>query len=134
MKGNTLNLTLKRRWFEEILSGRKTEEYREDKPHWQSRFQFIGFPRKFYQVEFRNGYDHDAPRMVLECLGIENKELVVEGLGGGKARRYFVIKLGKILLTRNLEKLRPARCRLHSKLCKRTPCQHAGGRGCRRKP
>jgi hypothetical protein len=33
----TLNLTLKRKWFDMILSGEKKEEYREIKPYWASR-------------------------------------------------------------------------------------------------
>lgn len=33
----TLNLTLKRHWFDLILSGEKAEEYREIKPYWFGR-------------------------------------------------------------------------------------------------
>jgi hypothetical protein len=33
----TLNLTLKRHWFDLILRGEKTEEYREIKPYWVNR-------------------------------------------------------------------------------------------------
>lgn len=137
MTNNTLHLTLKRRWFEEILAGRKLEEYREDKPYWRQRLtRFNGAyteAQPFLQVEFRNGYAHNSPVMCLECRGIDNKHLVIEGLSGGKARRYFVIKLGKILFSRYLSNLRPAKCRLSNKLCKRFPCQYAGGKGCRRK-
>lgn len=33
----TLHLTLKKKWFDMIASGEKTEEYREIKPYWASR-------------------------------------------------------------------------------------------------
>lgn len=33
----TLSLVLKRKWFDMIASGEKTEEYREIKPHWMQR-------------------------------------------------------------------------------------------------
>ena len=35
--GKTLPLTLKKKWFDMILSGEKTEEYREVKPYWVQR-------------------------------------------------------------------------------------------------
>jgi len=34
---NTLNLTLKKRWFDLISNGKKLEEYREIKPYWVER-------------------------------------------------------------------------------------------------
>lgn len=34
----TLHLTLKKKWFDMILSGEKKEEYREIKPYWNKRF------------------------------------------------------------------------------------------------
>ena len=38
----TLQLSLKKKWFDMILSGEKKEEYREVKNHWISRFT-LGF-------------------------------------------------------------------------------------------
>lgn len=38
METKTLQLTLKKEWFDKILSGEKTEEYREIKDYWLSRF------------------------------------------------------------------------------------------------
>ena len=38
MKNNYMILTLKKEWFYMILSGEKTEEYREIKPYWEKRF------------------------------------------------------------------------------------------------
>lgn len=39
--GRTLHLVLKRKWFEMIQSGEKTEEYREIKHHWIHRLCFF---------------------------------------------------------------------------------------------
>ena len=33
----TLTLFLKKKWFDMIASGEKTEEYREIKPYWEKR-------------------------------------------------------------------------------------------------
>ncbi|WP_232297135.1 ASCH domain-containing protein [Capnocytophaga sp. oral taxon 329] len=35
---NTLHLTIKKQWFDMILSGEKTEEYRDIKPYYNLRF------------------------------------------------------------------------------------------------
>lgn len=35
--GKTLTLSLKKKWFDMIASGEKTEEYREIKPYWEKR-------------------------------------------------------------------------------------------------
>jgi len=37
---NTLKLTIKKKWFDMILSGEKTEEYRDIKPYWFNRFMY----------------------------------------------------------------------------------------------
>ena len=46
-----LYLTLKKNWFDLILSGEKKEEYREIKPYWEKRL--IG--KTYDKVIFRNG-------------------------------------------------------------------------------
>ena len=52
-----LHLTLKRKWFNMILSGEKKEEYRELKPYWMKRIlDENGFFRKFDSVIFYEGY------------------------------------------------------------------------------
>lgn len=42
----TLHLTLKKKWFDMIASGEKTEEYREIKPYWIVRFVDINYPEE----------------------------------------------------------------------------------------
>ena len=67
---NTLILNLKGKWFQAIKRG-KTAEYREIKPHWQQRLlDKEGYPRTFDSVEFRNGYQPNAPKLTVEFLGI----------------------------------------------------------------
>ncbi len=47
-----LHLNLKKKWFDMIASGEKTEEYREIKPYWNTRL----YGKEFDLVKFRNGY------------------------------------------------------------------------------
>ncbi len=83
-----LHLTLKRKWFGLIASGKKTEEYRQDKRHWISRLA----GQEFDEVHFRNGYSPTSPFMRVKCNGV--KYDICE-------RHRFVISLGKILEIRN---------------------------------
>lgn len=105
-----LHLTLKKKWFDMIAAGIKSEEYRQVKPYWRNRLwvrdEHIGLDGGYYRdfdiVRFKNGYAKDAPTMDVECKGIR--------FGGGKQEwgaeryhNYFVIKLGKILSISNYE-------------------------------
>jgi hypothetical protein len=82
----TLYLTLHHKWFIEILSGRKTEEYREIKSYWDKRLN------QFYDViHFVNGYGKDKPCMDIECIGIE-KDI---------QNNRYIIFLGKLLKVEN---------------------------------
>lgn len=114
----TLHLVLKKKWFDMISSGEKTEEYREIKPYWEKRLldyksiesyirnlairKYIlnnpidackEFPRRFTHVTFHNGYHKNAPSISLEIKGIT--------LGYGKEEwgapknPVFIIKLGR---------------------------------------
>lgn len=57
-----LHLTLKKKWFDMILSGLKKEEYREMKPYWNKRL--LGKTYDF--ICFRNGYSKHAPKIIIE--------------------------------------------------------------------
>lgn len=108
----TLKLTLKKQWFDMILFGQKTEEYREVKDYWKNRLLYsIGctfkgerlFETEFHKfdfVEFTNGYNKKSPQVTLECKGIE--------IGTGKTEwgaieneTYFIIKLGSEVSRKN---------------------------------
>lgn len=94
-----LRLTLKKKWFDMILSGDKKEEYRDPKEYWLRRLCVLGGTpsltcpknwgansrisscwqcvsedgikiKSFDAIEFRNGYSANAPTMLVECKGI----------------------------------------------------------------
>ena len=133
----TLHLTLKKGWFDMILSGEKKEEYREIKPYWVRRLIWIhqemefqvfdefvndiknqlGLKQRhgsmdellkyfisefacFNKIIFRNGYSKNSPTIEIEFKGIEI------GVGmyvlGAPNYPVFIIKLGKILATKNV--------------------------------
>ena len=93
MKGRTLHLTLKKKWFDMIISGQKTEEYREIKPYWTRRI----WDTEFDCVQFRNGYRADSPTMIVDPIS------VTQGVGnaewGAPPHRVYIITLGDILET-----------------------------------
>lgn len=89
MENKILYLTLKKQWFDLINSGVKTEEYRDIKPYWEKRLE-----NKTYDiVEFRNGYQKDAPKMSFIINEIV-KENGHTQWGAVKGKTYYVIRLG----------------------------------------
>lgn len=114
----TLNLTLKKEWFDKILSGEKTEEYREIKRHWVSilctkhvgemggdlmdRHHVIAYRIKpyFKKICFTNGYGNHRPSFDIECKGISIGKGNPEW--GAPDEDVFIISLGKITAKRNM--------------------------------
>jgi len=118
----TLHLNLKRKWFEMILSGEKTEEYRLIKKHWirqliKNKFSSENYVfeqdiidlivenkehycknriKEFSTITFSNGYNKDSPQFEIEFKGIEIKE-GNPNWGAEKGVKYFSLKLGEIL-------------------------------------
>ncbi len=91
---NTLHLTLHAYWFNEILQGRKKNEYRDITPFWRSRlFHRDGTPKPFDAIRFKNGYATDAPFMVVEFKVLTESDC-------------FDIALGEIIEMANIEKLK----------------------------
>jgi len=82
----TLYLSLKPKPFRDIISGKKKEEYRENKPHWIKRL-FDKNGLRFDEIFFRNGYTRDRPFVRVELKGYEIDD--VDGV--------IILKLGKIL-------------------------------------
>ena len=121
MPAKILYLTLKKKWFDLIADGEKTEEYREIKPYWINRFvdtwEHVGPKKgllpnagnqysyntpkmfaKYDAIVFRNGYGKNAPECIVECLGLG----IAEGRhewGADPDTKYFVLKLGKVITT-----------------------------------
>ena len=88
-----LRLSLKKKWFDLIQSGVKTEEYREIKPYWYHRLH----NKHFDCVEFTLGYpkkDDMSRRMMFNVKGIFIGEGVSE-LGAPDGVNVYVIALGE---------------------------------------
>lgn len=86
-----LHLTLLREWFDLILCGEKREEYRSIKKYWRRRLE----GQHYDEIYFRNGYATLAPWMRVELIEITR--------GRWRGREVFVLRLGKILETRNID-------------------------------
>lgn len=107
-------LTLKKKWFDMILSGEKTEEYRVIKPYWTKRFEnYFGRNYDFSEgghkpiwdsqkrvVIFRNGYGADKPAFNAECTISEGTGK--ENWGAERDTVYYVLKIHRILGGRNI--------------------------------
>lgn len=122
MKIKTLDLVLKKQWYDMIESGEKTEEYREIKPYWVSRlggcFRWCSQTLNNYglyqnrcntcsnlknlnkiasngydAVIFHLGYAKNRPSMTFAI-----KEICIRPgrpeWGAEKGKAYFVIRLG----------------------------------------
>ncbi len=81
-----LHLNLYRKYFDAILKGEKTTEYREVTPYWSKRLE----GRHYDVIKFRNGYAKDAPEMIVEFKGM--------GVDGGR----YAIELGNVLESKNV--------------------------------
>lgn len=86
MEKKVLTLSVKKLWFDKIVSGEKTEEYREIKPYWIKRLTtncevvydvvaetYCGkvLYRPYTHVLFINGYGDDKPRVEKEIEWID---------------------------------------------------------------
>jgi len=85
-----LHLNLFRKYFDAILNGEKTTEYREVTSYWSKRLE----GRHYDVIKFRNGYRKDAPEMLVEFKGM--------GVVTFQTTPTYAIELGKILETNNV--------------------------------
>lgn len=95
-----LDLPLKRKWYEMIESGIKTEEYREFKDYWVVRLgQKVGINnyggphynfRPFTHVRFRYGYTNRTMLREIESMRIGYGK---PEWGAPPGKKVFVIKL-----------------------------------------
>ena len=94
----TLKLVLKKKWYDMIASGEKTEEYRDLKDYWGNRLLEKGRwdCKPFDNVTFYLGYAKNRPSMTFRwiCTGVgEGKP----EWGAEPGKKYFIIKLGERL-------------------------------------
>jgi len=95
-----MTLTIKKKWFDMILSGEKKEEYREIKPYYNSRFdKCLG---KCIFVNFRNGYSKMAP----SCVCIVSVSFGTGKLewGAVEGKIYYVLSIHEIKSLSNMRK------------------------------
>ena len=78
-----LHLNLYRKYFDAIVNGTKTIEYRDKTDYWKKRIE----GREYDIIKFRNGYAKDAPVMLVEYKGFWVSSDFEE----------YEIKLGKII-------------------------------------
>lgn len=86
MEKKVLTLSVKKEWFDKIVSNEKKEEYREIKPYWIKRLTtncevvydvvaetYCGkvLYRPYTHVLFINGYGDDKPRVEKEIVWID---------------------------------------------------------------
>ena len=113
-KKKVLTLTVSKEWFDMVVAGEKTEEYREIKPYWASRLvnqkaksgmvgldEFGGYTcvigkpeyKPYTHVLFINGYRKDSPRIEKEIesitIGKPKKGLCPDKWLGSE---FFIIK------------------------------------------
>lgn len=79
-----LDLVLMHKWFDMIATGVKTEEYREIKPYWESRFSKYSYS----EVRFHRGYTDVT--MQFKILSI--KRGIGKSEWGAPAKEVFIIK------------------------------------------
>lgn len=95
-----LILPIKKKWFDMIVSGEKTEEYREIKPYYFARFHNIwGYPAYWgesHRIGFRNGYSRYSPLIVAECT-LATRTGKPEW-GATPNTDYYVLTIKKIIL------------------------------------
>ena len=85
-----LHLNLFRKYFDAILNGEKSTEYREVTSYWSKRLE----GRHYDVIKFRNGYRKDAPEMLVEFKGM--------GVVTFQTTPTYAIELGRILETSNV--------------------------------
>lgn len=104
-------LPIKKKWFDMVRSGEKTEEYRELKPYYIVRFlKALGFPKteqesvmellqkmeakKPLTILFRNGYSKTSPSFLAECyLSIGKGK---EKWGAVLECEYFILRIARV--------------------------------------
>lgn len=98
--GRTLVLAVDKKWFDMIASGEKKEEYREIKPHFESRFD-----KPITHIKFTNGYGHKVPSVTVELIGMW-KGIPKPGWSEGtieQGTEVFILRLGDIVDPKPIE-------------------------------
>lgn len=89
-----LYLVMQKKWFDEIESGRKIEEYRDKSPFYVSRFcttenDRIKAFKNYKTVILQEGYHTGARRMIIKVDGITLENCFIIHLGAILDRQNF---------------------------------------------
>ncbi len=113
---NTLNLIIKQKYFDKILSGEKKKEYREIRPNTANKYcefdkddQLVG-PKEYDVIRFYVGYQTDRPSAlvkiesaIIEISEDEEGQLIVfEENGKEYVEAQVIYDLGEIIETQNV--------------------------------
>tara|TARA_Y100001978_G_C23450959_1_gene317673 strand:- start:238 stop:540 length:303 start_codon:yes stop_codon:yes gene_type:complete len=98
----TLHLTLKKVWFNLMISGKKKIEYRKSSLWIQKRL----LNKKYDYIKFVNGYGNDKPYFICKYKGYqiskENKKIEIDGNPIEIKKGDYLIHLGSIIEKGNL--------------------------------
>ena len=102
----TLKLTLSKKPFEVMITGEKTEEFREVKKWVTSRlYNKDGSKKEYKYVKFTNGYGKDRPYFICifnrTYIGNHIKRKYSNNLNLSFENEIYVIELGEIIITKN---------------------------------
>jgi hypothetical protein len=93
-----LTLPIKKKWFDMIYSGEKTEEYREISAYFERRLQkYVGHSLNF---GLRNGYSPKSP--VILCHGIVDIGFGKPEWGAEPGKLYYILKIRAIFGRKNV--------------------------------
>lgn len=70
---NVLFLTIKRVWFDKIVSGEKTIEYRDFKEYYHKRFR-----KDYDKIILQAGYSKKSPRLIADIEKIDTGIINIE--------------------------------------------------------
>ena len=94
-KPHRLFFVLKKIWYDQIASGKKTVEYRAMTPYWAKRLQRAifaynnGIDLNDWTVTFRLGYSRKYPDIVRHITKIDTGKCPYEGWPGNYYRIHF---------------------------------------------
>lgn len=101
-----LNLTLKKKWFDLILSGEKTEEYRDTKDYWAQRLLYAKEEIEWQcwsemLDDMKNPFSrHNGPDELMDFFDVSPKDYdtihFVNGYGAARPNFYIELKSIKI--------------------------------------
>ena len=97
--------TIKRKWFDMILSGEKKEEYKDIKKFWQSRLKNLvgkkGNPIAILHLFNGRYLGNDLRNLKIEILSVNESSNGKVEWGFEPENKKFVISLGKIIEKNN---------------------------------